>query len=859
MNTILLKARIVVLCVVTVAFLVLSGVAITTPGLAWQVPVTGVVLSLPLIGFEIYRGLQGQELRPWARAILGAALTITATAAALVNGAVAVSFLPMPLTMLLILSDRRVFTAGSVMLVAAAAWVLAVRTAPAEFPFAVRAFVVLVSTALVGQLFHVLTRHYLQEQERHEAQLRHALEAAEAASRAKGAFLATMSHEIRTPLNAVIGTAYLLAQSELSEPQRKDLLTIEAAGKNLLSLINDVLDFSKIEAGELLLDPHPFVLSDILRDLKLMFGRQAAGKGLALHLPEQASARLPVLVGDGNRLRQCLINLIGNAIKFTDHGEVELSVRFDAPPSPERPLRLRFTVRDTGVGMDAAQVQRLFAPFTQADVSTARRYGGSGLGLSIVSHLAGLMGGTVGVESTPGQGSRFWLELPFGVAPTAQAATAVPPGGRALQVLVAEDDPTDRAKLVDMAKRFGWEVQAVAHGQAMVELVLQRRQLQQTVDCVLLDWRMPELDGLAALSQLRQRLGDDAAMPSVVMVTAADREALRAAAGAAAPDSVLTKPVNASSLFNAVNQAAMAQGFAPEQLLACTQVRSELGRWLPGVRVLVVDDSRMNLDVVGRILAREGALPTLRESGTEALATLQAAPDGFDVVLMDLQMPGLDGCDTTRQLRMSGHAELPVIALTAGATIDERRRAQAAGMNDLLTKPVDPPRLVRLLRQHVSQHRRLPLPLDPPLETETATAIAIESATATATAPVLVPMDAQGWPALPGFDPAQAALVLGDPAFFRQLLAQFVQEHAGVIAALQALVEAGDFTKAAATAHKLRGQAGNLALTTLHAAATTLERELQAGGPAVAQHLAQLDQAHRELSGAARAWLVQAG
>lgn len=415
---------------------------------------------------------------------------------------------------------------------------------------------------------------------------------AEAATQAKSAFLAIMSHEIRTPLNALIGTAYLLNQTELSDAQRLDLTTIESSGKNLLALINDILDFSKIEAGELVLDPHAFSLAEIVRDLKLMFTRLTAEKGIVLDMPDLGGSELHTLVGDGNRLRQCLINLLSNAIKFTQHGRVALdvSVRASSPDATLRQRQVRFTVSDTGIGMSAEQVAKLFTPFTQADASTTRRYGGTGLGLSIVKRLAELMGGAVGVESHPGQGTQFWIDVPLTVAeqtlpdsPSITNRTLTRP----LHILVAEDDDTDRAVLVRTANSFGWDVEGTHNGRAMVERVIERLDQGHPIDCIVLDWRMPTLDGLAALTELKQRL-PERAMPSVIMVTAADLAELKAAAGQCQniqPDSILTKPVAPSTLFNAVNEAVVAHGHDLDFVLGYTQVQSGQGQWLAGVRV----------------------------------------------------------------------------------------------------------------------------------------------------------------------------------------------------------------------------------------------------------------------------------
>ncbi|MCE9657480.1 MAG: PAS domain S-box protein [Burkholderiales bacterium] len=518
--------------------------------------------------------------------------------------------------------------------------------------------------ALVGYLG---VAHDIGARLRHEVSLRHALQKAEAANLAKSQFLANMSHEIRTPMNAVIGLAYLLERTRLDAEQADTLGKIRLASQTLLGVINDVLDLSKIEASEMQIEQAPFLLDGLLRDLASLSGLQADAKGVAFDV--QAGPDLPCAVrGDATRLRQVLSNLLSNAIKFTESGGVKLSVR-SLPAAADR-ARLRFEVKDSGVGIAPEALPKLFAPFVQADTSTTRRFGGTGLGLSIVKQLVTLMGGEVGVESTPHLGSEFWVELEF-----------------------------------------------------------------------------PLCDAVAA--------------------------------------------------------AALSQVSAPRK-----------GPGLAGVRVLVADDSSINLEVARRILELEGAQVRLAGNGQEAVDQLTADPQCVHVVLMDVQMPVLDGHDATRRIRNGlGLKDLPVIALTAGITTGEHERAQAAGMNDVVAKPFDPQALVRLIRKYV--HVAAPAEAAPP------------------------PLSIQAWPQIDGIDASDACRRLGgDVSLLRSLLARLLDDFADIGAEL-AGVEAAAL---AGRLHDLKGSSGTLGAKGVQRLAAQAEEACLAG------HSPMLDELLRRLS-----------
>ncbi|MFN3304455.1 MAG: CHASE domain-containing protein [Roseateles sp.] len=657
-----------------------------------------------------------------------------------------------------------------------------------------------------------------------ERALRHAKAAAEQASTAKGMFLANMSHEIRTPMNAVIGIAQLLADTPLSEDQRQLLRKLQVAGRSLLGVINDVLDLSKIEAGELAVEQASFQLSELLRDLDAVFADTARVKGLEWEL--SSAPELPDnLIGDAQRLQQVLSNLLSNAIKFTAQGRV--SLRVDRVELDAQRPGIRFQVRDSGIGIAPEAQTQLFQPFMQAEASTTRRFGGTGLGLSIVKHLVGLMGGTVALESQPGQGSLFSLTLPLQTAAEAGASRQ----GR-LEAVIVEDDELQGERLSALCNGFGWQACSVGEAAGLLTLVQQRLQTGQPLpDVLLVDWHLGDgLDGISAMRRLRASL-PASQVPAALLITQDQRRALQTEDIETVVDAVLAKPANPSTLFNAVNEAIAKRKGGSDHLLDPTVIRRLGGGLLPEVRLLVVDDSDINLEVARRMLERQGALVHCDNHAEAALARL-AGDDSFDAVLMDIQMPGMDGLEATRQIRERlQRRELPVIALTAGALVEERRRALDAGMDDFLTKPLDPEALVRTLRRHIEARRGAPLP--------------VRGSDAQATLPA-------DWPLIDGIEAAATAHRLGnDAALFRRLLGKLLEAHAASwvdgLAAMSA-------DQAAAALHRLRGSAGLLGAERVQALAADGEARLGAGASTqdlsglfkdLAQALGQLREAAR--------------
>jgi PAS domain S-box-containing protein len=644
------------------------------------------------------------------------------------------------------------------------------------------------------------------ERKDQEKALKLAKAKAEEATQTKSLFLANMSHEIRTPMNAILNMTGLALEADLPPKPHQFVSVAHSSAKNLLGILNDILDFSKIEADRLQLESAPFSLRDLLEEITETFRAVVIEKHVELitHALPTVPDRLR---GDALRFRQVLTNLISNAFKFTETGEV--LVRVETVPetteetAPGEAL-LQVTVADTGIGISREQQARLFQSFTQADSSTTRKYGGTGLGLVISRRLAHLMGGDLTVESAPGKGTAFLFTARLGVEPQPEAPARIAPAGVAERpVLVVEDTETSRELLETLLR--SWSIQPVSVATAEEGLaLLERRNRTGAGDpfgLVILDWMLPGMNGLDAAARIRSR-PETESLPIVLVSAYAGKEE-EARCAALGVNVFLPKPITASSLFDAVVEAEGARLHVARRSLDAPLEREF------DALVLLAEDNEANQMVATEILSRLGIELEIADNGRRAVEMVRAAPDRFAAVLMDMQMPEMDGLAATRALRDERYS-LPIIAMTANAMKADLDACLDAGMNDHITKPIERKALLQTLRRWIPGAREPALSTGP-----------------------VAPVRTGSKPGLEGIDVPGSLERLGfDFETFRRMLVRFADGQGATLEALRAAVASRDGAAVAAHAHAIAGASGNLGADGLRAAAKALERAAREGGTA---------------------------
>ena len=634
-----------------------------------------------------------------------------------------------------------------------------------------------------------------------EAELIEAKETAESATGMKSLFLANMSHEIRTPMNAIIGLSHLALKTALNAKQRDYISKVHNAGTSLLSIINDILDFSKIEAGKLDLESTDFQIDEVLSSVTVLTAQKAHEKGLEF-LADVAPVIPQHLLGDPLRLGQILTNLVNNAVKFTEQGEIRLKIELLEVTGEK--VQLKFSVCDTGIGMTPDQTAKLFQAFTQADMSTTRKHGGTGLGLTISRKLVEMMGGRIWIESEAGVGSTFHFTAWLGVGSASGYGRILPEQLAHLSVLVVDDNSAAREILAEALQGITGHVDVVSSGAEALAAVKQH-DASVPYDLVFMDWRMPGMDGLQATRRIKQ---DEQLLkqPAVVMVTAFGREEVREEAERLGIDGFLVKPVTKSMLVDT-----LVTLFAPAaDETAHAAANDPHADRLTGARILLAEDNEINQQIAVELLEGIGAHLTVANNGQEAVARLMREPAAYDLVLMDLQMPVMGGYEATVKIRSDARfANLPIIAMTAHATIEEKQKCLDAGMNDHISKPIDP----GALYETVGRFYQSPGSGAPPA------------------APVPAPSAAPTHPDLPeieGLDTRDGLTrVAGNRPLYLKLLRQFIAQQGPAVEEIRVALSQDDAALAERIAHTLKGVAANLGAKQVQTAASLLEENIR--------------------------------
>jgi two-component system sensor histidine kinase/response regulator len=653
----------------------------------------------------------------------------------------------------------------------------------------------------IGTMSAEIMRH----NETLERKVRERTQEAEAANRAKSLFLANMSHEIRTPMNAILGFCHLALRTELTQTQQDYLSKIKGASLSLLALINDILDFSKIEAGKLSLERAHFNLRTSLDNPFSIAAVKAAEKGVAIRLDIDAAVPA-TLLGDALRLNQVLLNLLGNAVKFTERGTVTVSIRAVEQHGPS--ITLEVAVRDTGIGMTPEQQARLFTSFSQADSSTTRRFGGTGLGLTISKQLVELMGGNILVHSELGAGSVFSFTVSMEAGDSEQLPLRMPPAAlRRLRVLIADDNPASREILQGIFVSWAMHADLVGSGKEALAALQIATADAAPYDLMLVDWKMPEMNGIETAKAIRGLVGL-AQQPTMLMVSAYGQDEEKAEARAAGISAFLLKPVDPTTLLETISSLFGADRSRTLARVASVGAIPMIASHLRGLHVLVAEDNGINRQVAVELLTDAGLVVDVAENGRIACARVLESGKRYDAVLMDVQMPEMDGLEATARIRQRWSADqLPIIAMTAHAYEAERQHCLNVGMNDHISKPVDPALLVFTLDRWLK-----PRPV----------------AAAVPPAPAGLPSSTGELPTnLPPFDLDAALMrVNGKRSLLRKLIVDFGDTFADAIPTLRTQVAAASLDEARRLVHTLKGVAGALEIRVVAEAAGQAEDAL---------------------------------
>jgi len=635
-----------------------------------------------------------------------------------------------------------------------------------------------------------------------EFELREARDVAESANVSKGNFLARMSHEIRTPMNGIVGMAHLLKKTEQNEQQHNYIEKLLGSANTLLRLINDILDFSKIDAGKLALETIPFNLEDVLGNVANVIGMQTENKGLEFlfHIDPQVPYNLD---GDPLRLGQVLMNLAGNAVKFTEKGEVVIGVGVEE--YTEEMVCLQFTVSDSGIGLQEEQIKNLFTAFSQADDSITRKYGGTGLGLAICKQLTEMMKGRIWARSELGQGSDFIFTAWFGLTEEARlSGPATPEVFHGLRALVVDDNKAARKALVAMLASLKMEVDNVSNGQAAIEHLEAAVQKGTPYDVVLLDWIMPGIDGIETARRIKKNTLLSK-VPAMLMVTANGREEAYKEAEQVGIDGFLLKPVYGSVIYNTLLQIMGFETVSGRRSRKKESIGAEELANIRGARILLVDDNPINRDVGTAFLEDVGMVVELAENGQESLDAL--AEKTFDLVFMDIQMPDMDGLEATRRIRRDErYKDLPVIAMTAHAMSGDRDKSLAAGMNEHITKPIDPVVLYQTLKEWI------------PEKASNALSMKKGNVAANFVEEEII------FPDLPGIDRGEGLRRLNNKSnLFLEMLKDFRNNFSFLPTELQELSAAGNWLEIKEKVHTVKGVASYIGAIELYEVARELE------------------------------------